>query len=135
MRTFPGLRLATWLLLAPTLAHGETAPAAKDDFSPLVKLAPFIADGQSLAISIYARMNSNRRYGEQFAEGVARGICEAVTESTGKGLVIIDAKGEPHPIFVFRKSLALAQDGRLDPAVAARGPGIVQDDGPSRARL
>ena len=117
-----GLLLATGLLLDGAFAQGETAPAAKDDFSPLVKLAPFVVNGQSLAISIYARTKSDRRYGEQFAEGVARDIFEAVTENTGKGLVIIGAKGEPHPIFFFRKFLALAKDGKLDPAVAARGP-------------
>ncbi len=36
--------------------------------------------------------------------------------------MIIGAKGEPHPIFVFRRFLALARDGKLDPAIAARGP-------------
>jgi hypothetical protein len=117
-----GLLLATGLLLDGAFAQGETAPAAKDDFSPLVKLAPFVVNGQSLSISIYARTKSDRRYGEQFAEGVARDIFGAVTENTGKGLVIIGAKGEPHPIFFFRKFLALAKDGKLDPAVSARGP-------------
>lgn len=125
-----GLGLAPWfasilafcLLLDPALAQGEKAPAAKDEFSQLVKLAPFVVNGQSLAISIHARTNADRRYGEQFAEGVAKVVYEAVTESTGKGLVIIGAKGEPHPIFVFRKFLALANDGKLDPALAARGP-------------
>ena len=117
-----GLLLAAGLLLNPAFAQGDKAPAATDDFSPLVKLAPFVVNGQSLAISIYARSNADRRYGEQFAEGVARVVYDAVTESTGKGLVIIGAKGEPHPIFVFRKFLALANDGKLDPAVAAHGP-------------
>ena len=117
-----GLLLATCLLLNCAIAQEEKALVAKDDFLPLVKLAPFIVKGQSLAISIYARTNSDRRYGEQFAEGVAKVVYEAVTESTGKGLVIIGAKGEPHPIFVFQKFLALAKDGKLDPAVAARGP-------------
>ena len=116
------LLVAKGLLLNPVFAQGEKASEAKDDFSPLVKLAPFVVNGQSLAISIYARSNSDRRYGERFAEGVAKVIYEAVTESTGKGLVIIGAKGEPHPIFFFRKFLTLAKDGKLDPAVAARGP-------------
>ena len=117
-----GLLLAAGLLLNSASAQGEKASAAPDDFSPLVKLAPFVVNGQSLAISIYARTNSDRRYGEQFSERVARVVYEAVTENTGKGLVIIGAKGEPHPIFFFRKFLALAKDGKLDPAVAARGP-------------
>lgn len=131
LRHLMGLRLPSWLglflatgfLLNSAFAQGDKAAlAVKDDFSPLVKLAPFVVKGQSLAISIYARTNSDRRYGEQFAERVAKVVYEAVTENTGKGLVIIGAKGEPHPIFVFRKFLALADAGKLDPAVAARGP-------------
>lgn len=117
-----GLLLATGLLLNIAFAQGEKATEAMDKFSPLVKLAPFVVNGQSLSISIYARTNSDRRYGEQFAERVSKVVYEAVTESTGKGLVIIGAKGEPHPIFFFRKFLALAEAGKLDPAVAARGP-------------
>jgi hypothetical protein len=49
-------------------------------------------------------------------------VYEGVTESPGKGLVIIGRKGEPHPSLVFRKFLALAEAGKLDPAIAARGP-------------
>lgn len=45
-----------------------------------------------------------------------------MTEATGKGLVIIGQKGEPHPLIVFRKFLALAEAGKLDAGVAARGP-------------
>jgi len=115
-----GLLLATGLSVHGAAAPGEKAPL--DEFSPLVKLAPFVVNGQSLAISIYARTGSDRRYGGQFAERVAKVLHEAVTESTGKGLVIIGAKGEPHPMLVFRKFLALAEAGKLDPAVAARGP-------------
>jgi hypothetical protein len=122
MRTLPALILATSVLFTPALAQGEKAAAAMDKFSPLVKLAPFVVNGQSLAISIFARSRSDRRYGEQFAENVSKVVYEAVTESTGKGLVIIGTKGESHPIFFFRKFLALAQAGKLDPAIAARGP-------------
>lgn len=121
-----GLLLAACLAFSQTVAQGEEGAAAKDEFSQLVKLAPFVVKGQSLAISIYARTNSDRRYGEQFAKEVIEVVYEAVTESTGKGLVIIGAKGEPHPIFVFRKFLALAKDGKLDPAIAARGPELSQ---------
>lgn len=122
MRALFSPLVVTCLLLNSALAQGPKATAAMDQFSPLVKLAPFVVNGQSLSISIYARSNSDRRYGEQFAEGVAKVVYEAVTEDTGKGLVIIGAKGEPYPIFFFRKFLALAKDGKLDPAVAARGP-------------
>ncbi len=110
------------LFAAGAWAEGAANAPAKDDFSSLVKLAPFVVSGKSLAISIYARTRSDRRYGEEFSEDVVKVVYESVTESTGKGLVIIGAKGEPHPILVFRKFLALAHDGKLDPAVAARGP-------------
>ncbi len=100
-----------------------TAPGkAPDGFMPYVELAPFVVNGKQLAISIYARSKSDRRYAEDFAGEVVKVVYESVTESTGKGLVIIGRKGEPHPVFVFRKFLALAGDGKLDPAVAARGP-------------
>ena len=115
-----GLLLSTSILLNPAIAQGEMTPVAKDEFSPLVKLVPFVVNGKSLVISIYARTSSDRRYGEEFAERVAKVVYESVTESTGKGLVIIGAKGEPHPIFAFRKFLELAKDGKLDPVVAAR---------------
>lgn len=92
---------------------------------PYVQLAPFVVNGQQLAISIHARTGRDRRYARDFSEEVVKVVYEAVTPSTGKGLVIIGRKGEPHPIFVFRQFLALAQAGRLDPAVAARGPELV----------
>jgi hypothetical protein len=125
-----GFRLGRWLalvvagsvLVARGAVHDAPAPPGKDEFASLVKLAPFVVSGKSLAVSIYARTRSDRRYGEEFSEGVVKVVYETVTESTGKGLVIIGAKGEPHPALVFRKFLALAKGGSLDPAVAARGP-------------
>ena len=110
------------LLFAHGLMQAAPAAAAQDDFSSLVKLAPFVVNGKSLAISVYARSRSDRRYGEQFAERVAKVVHEAVTTETGKGLVIVGARGEPHPFVVFRKFLALADDGKLDPGLAARAP-------------
>jgi hypothetical protein len=106
------------------LAAAETPP--KDDFSPLVKLAPFVVNGNTLAVSIHARTSRDRRYAEEFSEAVMKVIWEGVTESTGKGLVIIGQKGEPHPIAVFRKFQALAAAGKLDPAVAARGAELAE---------
>jgi hypothetical protein len=117
--------------VAAGLLAGEAAAASTftsaggkgpDDFMPLVELAPFKVNGKQLAISIHARTKSDRRYAEDFAGEVVKVVYEAVTDSTGKGLVIIGQKREPHPIFIFRKFLALAQEGKLDPAVAARGP-------------
>lgn len=124
------LRLAGWLglLVASCVlslgARAENSPARVevDNFSPLVKLAPLVVHGEQLSVSIHARSGRDRRYAEGFAAEVIKVVYESVTEETGKGLVIIGKKGEPHPIFVFRKFLALAEEGKLDPAVAARGP-------------
>ena len=118
------LLAAAGLLTKGDAAESTTTPPGKggDDFMPYVQLAPFKVNGQQLAVSIYARSKRDRRYAEDFAEEVMKVVYEAVTESTGKGLVIIGRKGEPHPVFVFRKFLALADAGKLDPAVAARGP-------------
>ena len=124
---WPGLLLAVGFWLNAAVAQGAAAPAAdgRNDFLPLVKLAPFVVNGQQLAVSIHARTNGDRRYAEGFAGEVMKVVYEAVTPETGKGLVIIGQKGEPHPIFVFRKFLALAKEGKLDPAVAARGPELL----------
>lgn len=104
------------------VAPPEGAPA-KDEFSRMVQLAPFVVRGQQLAVSIHARNSRDRRYAQEFAEEVLRVIHETgVTERTGRGLVIIGEKGEPHPIRCFRQFLALADAGKLDPAVAARVP-------------
>ncbi len=110
------------LALSATFGHAATRPAPQDDFMPYVQLAPFVINGQKLTISIHARTKKDRRYAEVFAEEVVKVVTEAVTKETGKGLVIIGKKGEPHPTLVFQKFLALARDGKLDPAVAARAP-------------
>ncbi|MBA4137850.1 MAG: hypothetical protein C0518_11080 [Opitutus sp.] len=106
------------------IAPPEGVPT-KDEFSRLVQLAPFVVRGQQLAVSIHARNSRDRRYAQEFAEDVLRVIHESgVSEKTGKGLVIIGQKGEPHPIGFFRQFLALAEAGKLDPAVAARAPDL-----------
>lgn len=110
------------LAMAAVAGHGASNPANKDDFMPYVELAPFVVNGKQLAISIHARSEKDRRYAEEFAEKVVKVVYEGVTESTGKGLVIIGKKGEPHPIFIFRKFQALAAEGKLDPAIAAYAP-------------
>lgn len=109
------------LALIATTGYGAGDPGARpDDFMPYVQLAPFVVNGQRFAISIYARTRKDRRYAEDFSEEVAKVVSEGVTKNLGKGLVILGQKGEPHPVLVFRKFLALAQEGKLDPAVAAR---------------
>jgi hypothetical protein len=128
-RTFHSLLAlaAVFLAGAPAfakdLAPPSGVPAKKDEFSRMVKLAPFVVRGQQLSVSIHARSGRDRRYAQEFAEEVLKVVYEGgVTQSTGKGLMIIGRKGEPHPIRFFRKFLALADAGALDPAVAARGP-------------
>ena len=121
-----GLILLAAICLVGVAGAAEPKAAAPGkgakDFMPFVELAPFVVNGKQLAISIYARSKGDRRYAEEFSEEVVKVVYESVTPETGKGLVIIGKKGEPHPVFVFRKFLALAKDGKLDPAVAARGP-------------
>ena len=112
------LLLATGLLLNGAFAQGDKTPAGKDDFSPLVKLAPFVVNGQSLAVSIHARTKVDRRYGEKFAEEVVEIAYETLGTSTGRGLVIVGADGEPHPIHFFRKFLEMSRAGQLDPGLA-----------------
>src|SRR6187551_3350845 len=126
-RVLRGLALlsATGLLLAHAAAaepKKTTSGKEADNFMPYVQLAPFVVNGKQLAISIHARSAKDRRYAEEFAEEVVKVVYESVTVETGKGLVIIGKKGEPHPIFVFRKFQALAAEGALDPAVAAYAP-------------
>jgi hypothetical protein len=110
------------LVVVATWAEAAAQLAPKDEFMPFVELAPFVVNGESLSVYVHARTKADRRYATGLAEEVIKVVHEAVTKQTGKGLVIIGRKGEPHPVFVFRKFLALAQAGQLDPAVAARAP-------------
>jgi hypothetical protein len=115
------LLLALCLLALPLKAE-EPASKAEKEFSELVRMAPLVVKGQPLSLSIFARNRSDRHYGEKFAEEVIQVASETITSSTGKGLVIIGAKGEPHPIHIYRKFVALAAAGRLDPQIAALAP-------------
>lgn len=81
-----------------------------------------MVNGTQLAISVHARSKRDRRYAEDFGAAVVKTVYASVTTETGKGLIIIGEKHEPHPVSVFRRFLELAQAGKLDPAVAARGP-------------
>lgn len=113
--------LAVITLSLPGGASAGTASGA-EDFGALVKLSPFVVNGRQLSIAIHARSGGDRRYAERFAEEVVAVVCEAVTPETGRGLVIIGRKDEPHPVHVFRLFQAMAQTGQLDAAVAARAP-------------
>jgi len=110
------------VIIPVTPAGAKPVAPSPEAFSPMIELAPFVAKGKQLSVSIHARSGGDRRYAEAFSEEVMKVVYEGVTESPGKGLVIIGRNGEPHPIFVFRKFLALAEAGKLDPEIAARGP-------------
>jgi hypothetical protein len=97
----------------------ENAPA-RTEFMPAIQLAPFVVKGEKLSISILARTKADRRYAEKFAEDVMEVVYATVEKSAGAGLVIVGEEGEPHPVFVFRKFVALAEANQLDPAVAPR---------------
>lgn len=110
------------------LAVATTAPAAPpptagrdsdSEFLRSIQLAPFVVNGNRLTISIHARSASDRRYAEKFAEEVIRVADATLENSAGSGLVIVGAKGEPHPVFIFEKFQAMARAGRLNPDVAA----------------
>lgn len=90
----------------------------KGEFGKAIELAPFVVNGRSLSISIHARTKADRRYAEKFADEVVEIAYETLGDSTGKGLVIVGAKGEPHPIHFFRKFLEMARAGQLHPDMA-----------------
>lgn len=94
-------------------------PAADGgEFGKDIQLAPFVVNGSPISVSIHARTKGDRRYAEKFADEVIEVAYETLEDSTGKGLVIVGAKGEPHPIVVMRKFQAMAQTGQLDPSMA-----------------
>ncbi len=117
------LRSFRWLGFVVVVAGLATAgaPAAEPaagDFGKDIQLAPFVVQGKSLAIDIHARSKSDRRYAEKFADEVVEIAYETLEgDSTGRGLVIVGVKGEPHPIQLFRQFLNLARAGQLDPSL------------------
>jgi hypothetical protein len=108
--------------LAALIAAGAATAAEPDtgEFGKNIQLAPFVVKGEKLSISVHARTAGDRRYATEFAEDVVGIAYETMRKSTGAGLVIVGREGEPHPVIVIRKFLAMAAAGRLDPAVAAK---------------
>lgn len=96
---------------ANTLASGQKVVSTFDE---TIELSPFSVQGEDLSISIYARSQSDRRYAERFSDSVVELAYETIGKTTGHGLVIVGDKGEPHPIFVMRKFLDMAQNGQLE---------------------
>ncbi|HEY0864639.1 MAG TPA: hypothetical protein VGD97_11085 [Lacunisphaera sp.] len=99
---------------------GFAAGPAEAEFGKDIQLAPFVVKGQKLSISIHARTNGDRKYATDFAEDAVGIAYETLGKSTGAGLVIVGREGEPHPVVVIRKFLALAGAGQLDAGVTAR---------------
>lgn len=104
----------------PPPDRSASAVAAADDFGRNVQLAPFVVKGEKLSISIHARTERDRRYATEFAEDVVRVAYETVEKSTGAGLVIVGREGEPHPVVMIQRFMAMADAGQLDPQVAAK---------------
>ncbi len=112
--------LLGWLLPAldssaqdlPTVDTGE-----ESDFLPAIQMAPFVVEGDNSAIFVHARSRGDRRYAEKFAEDVITVTYDALGKSTGRGLVIVGRKGEPHPLVIFQKFIAMGEAGQLDPSV------------------
>ena len=109
---------AAGLVLVGAGITAEPAGQAGGEFGKDIQLAPFVVKGKPLTVSIHARTKGDRRYAEKFADEVIEIAYETLEDSTGKGLIIVGAKGEPHPILIFRKFVALAQAGQLDPSLA-----------------
>ena len=112
-RGFGALLVGLGLAGAAALAE---EPAASE-FGKAIELAPFQVNGKPLAVSILARTKADRRYAEKFADEVVEVAYETLDGSVGQGLVIVGADGEPHPIFLMRRFLELAQAGQLDPSL------------------
>ena len=122
----PTPRLLSLFLIAVlgglNAATAETV--AETDPLPAMDLAPFVVNGDSLAVTIHARTKSDRRYAEKFADEVVHIAYDTLegTASPGRGLIIVGDEGEPHPLWIFRKFLAMADAGQLQPAIAERAP-------------
>jgi len=108
----------TGLVLTGAMVAAEQP--AEGDFGKDIQLTPFVVQGQKLSISVHARTNGDRKYATEFAEEVVGIAYESMGKSTGAGLVIIGREGEPHPVVVIRKFLALAEAGQLDAGVRAK---------------
>lgn len=110
--------VAAFILARGLLAEELPAPPVPGEFGKDLQLAPLVVKGQPLAVSIHARTKGDRRYGEKFADEVVEIAYETLGDTTFKGLVIVGAKGEPHPVTFFRKFLAMSKAGQLDPSLA-----------------
>lgn len=104
-------------------AAASTSEAAPE-FGKDVQLAPFVVSGKKVAVAIHARTDSDRRYGEKFAAEVLEVAYHTLPDAKGRGLVIVGREGEPHPVEVMRRFLALAESGQLQPELSAKAAGV-----------
>ena len=111
-------RIGMGILLSVLISGAGAAETARDEpsrFLPYVELAPFEVNGEQLAVSIHARRKSDRRYARKFAQEVIGIAYETMETTTGHGLLIIGRKGEPHPVNIYRKFLALSEAASSTP--------------------
>lgn len=119
-RTLSSLLALSGSVYFTATASGSIATAGtgeESDFLPAIEMSPFVVEGDNSAIFVHARSRGDRRYAEKFADQVVSVTYDAFGKSTGRGLVIVGRKNEPHPIFIFRKFIAMADAGQLDPNV------------------
>jgi hypothetical protein len=118
--------LSTLSCFGMAFATSQPALAAEPppDFGKDVQMAPFVVSGKKLSVAVHARTGSDRRYGEKFAEEVLEIAYYTAPQAGGKGLVIVGREGEPHPVEIMRKFLALAEGGQLGPELAAKAADI-----------
>lgn len=124
------LTLTLGLIASPPAWAESKQPTAttgtNSDFWPEISLAPFVVEGSDLSISIHARSKGDRRYAEKFGEEVVAVAYDTIDKSTGRGLIIVGDKDEPHPLYVFRKFIAMAGAGQLQPEIAARASEVAK---------
>lgn len=112
--------LFSWAALTVDLFGQDSTSADAGDeseFLPAIQMAPFVVEGNYSAIFVHARNRGDRRYAENFAEEVIEVAFDSLDTSTGRGLVIVGKKGEPHPLVIFDKFIAMGEAGQLDPAL------------------
>ena len=118
----PYLILTLSFAAAFIAAVAQAAPKKPQYLPPkeaFAELEPLVVKGDELSITVFARDSSDRSYAERFALPPVEAAYHTIEKSTGRGLVIVGDKGEPHPVLVFRSVLELAESGKLGPEYQA----------------
>ncbi|MDQ8203774.1 hypothetical protein [Pelagicoccus sp. SDUM812003] len=90
-------------------------------FEDYYQLDPFEVVGEEIPITVFARSNADRRYALKVAHAVIEVVYVTLERSPGAGLVIIGESDEPHPVFVFRRFLELAESEAASPELKRMG--------------